>query len=128
MAKGLDPIKVKDFAGHVGKMSNVPAKVGDSLMELLMAAPNHHETERIDDSLSDAVRLALDELDERSRFAIEAVYIWGHSYSEIAKMMGYSSKASAHDIVASAEKKLEKLLRQQPRIMKLLEANGELEH
>lgn len=110
------------------RMSVIPAKVGPSLMEELMAAPNHVSVE----SLSEPVRLAvvesIAELCDKDRFLVEARYIWGHSYAKITDMMGYSSKASAHGAVQKALSNLKKHLMKQPAILDLIgEPNDDME-
>jgi DNA-directed RNA polymerase specialized sigma24 family protein len=129
MASGTEYWKFypEDWDKTLGKMSTTPAKVGNSPIELLMAGPGDEQDESLNLDIREAVTEGMAKLPDKYRFVLEAKYIWGHSYYEIAKMMGYSSKASAYDIIKSAEKKLGVILRDDERIKKLLEANGELE-
>lgn len=106
-------------------LANVPAKVGDSFIEQLMAGPNFISRETSDDSLGEAVKASINKLDERDKFIIEAVYIWGHSYQQIANMMGYSSKSSIHKILNEAQTKLKEILLLEPAIIKLLGDNDD---
>lgn len=99
----------------------IPAPVGDDPMEILMMSVNQSGPSHLSDALVEAVHEAMDTLDEKDRWAIEAVYIWGHSYSEIADMMGYSSKASAHGAVRQAQNKLKIVLQNDYRVIRLLE-------
>lgn len=99
----------------------IPAPVGDDPIEILMMSVNQSGPSHLSDSLMEAVHDAMSTLDDRDRWAIEAVYIWGHSYSEIADMMGYASKASAHGAVRSAQDKLKIVLQNDYRIIRLLE-------
>jgi DNA-directed RNA polymerase specialized sigma24 family protein len=108
-------------------MANVPAKVGNSFIELLMAGPSHVSTETLDNSLSEAVTSCVSKLSERDKFIIEAVYIWGHSYSQIATMMGYSSKSTIHKILNEAQDNLKTLLLLEPAVLKLLGDDYDLE-
>lgn len=99
----------------------IPARIGDDPIEMLMAAVNDSGPTPLSDGLLDAVHKAMHTLDDKDRWAIEAIYIWGHSYSEIAGMMGYSSKASAHAVVQKAQDKLKQVLELDHNIIRLLE-------
>jgi len=100
---------------------HIPAPVGDDPIEILMMSVNQSEPTHLSDTLVDAVYEAMGTLNDKDRWAIEAVYIWGHSYSEIADMMGYSSKASAHGAVRQAQNKLKVVLQNDHRVIRLLE-------
>jgi DNA-directed RNA polymerase specialized sigma subunit len=108
-------------------MANVPAKVGDSFIEQLMAGPSHVSRETFDDSLSEAVTSCISKLSGRDKFIIEAVYIWGHSYSQIGNMMGYSSKSTIHRILNEAQDNLKELLLLEPAVLTLLGGSNDLE-
>lgn len=99
----------------------IPAPVGDDPIEILMASINQAEPSRLSISLSEAVAEAMGKLGDKERWVLEAVYIWGKSYSEIADMMGYSSKASAHGAVRKAQKQIKAILENDYRIIRLLE-------
>lgn len=105
------------------KLATVPSPVGLSFFEQLMAAPNSRIDPGPNEAARQAVMDALDLVDEGSRLVIELRYIWGHSHSEIAKIIGYSSKSSAHDKLKEAEKVLEVALLEQPAIRRLLGSN-----
>jgi len=90
-------------------------------MEILMMSVNQSGPTHLSDALMEAVHEAMETLDDKDKWAIEAVYVWGHSYSEIADMMGYSSKASAHGAVRQAQNKLKIVLQNDYRIIRLLE-------
>lgn len=102
-------------------LSEILDKVGTDPIELLMSGINELEPGTLSDGVATAVQSAKDCLSERDRWVIDAVYIWGHSYSEIADMMGYSSKASAHGAVKSAQKKLKEILELDYRIIRMME-------
>lgn len=109
-------------------MANVPAKVGDSFIEQLMAGPSHVSSETFDSPMRELVSSAIQKLDERDKFIIEAVYIWGHSYSQIADMMGYSSKSTIHKILNEAQTNLKNILMQEPLVLEMLgETNDDME-
>lgn len=105
------------------RMAQLPAPVGSSLIEELMASPNHSVHAQFSDDLREAVQEALGKLNKKDRFVIEAVYIWGYSYSEIADMMGYNSKGTPHYAVRKAERNLGDILKKDERIIALLERN-----
>jgi len=106
-------------------MGNVPAKVGTSFLEQLMAEPNHVSSETFSDELNEAVIHAIDQLSEEDKFIIEASYIWGRSYEEIADMMGYRSKSTVHKLIHKAQENLRNILILNPAIIKLLKGNTE---
>ena len=99
----------------------IPAPVGDDPIEILMMSVNQSGPSYLSDALLNAVHDAMETLDDKDRWVVEAVYIWGHSYSEIADMMGYASKASAHGAVRQAQAKLKIVLENDYRIIRLLE-------
>lgn len=104
----------------------IPAPVGDDPIEILMASYNQSAPSYLSDGLMNSVRKAIELLDEKSRWAIEAVYIWGHSYSQVADMMGYSSKASAHGVVRKAQQKLKQILEIDHNVIRLLEGKVDM--
>ena len=108
-------------------MSVIPAKVGPSFIEQLMAGPSHVSSETFDSPMRELVSSAINKLDERDKFIIEAVYIWGHSYSQIADMMGYSSKSTIHKILNEAQTNLKNILMEEPLVLKLLGDDYDLE-
>lgn len=99
----------------------IPAPVGDDPIEILMASIGQQEPAPLSSGIVDAVADGMSTLEEKDRWVLEAVYVWGHSYSEIADMMGYSSKASAHGAVRRAQNKLKQVLQIDYRIIRLLE-------
>lgn len=105
------------------KLATVPAPVGGSFIEQLMAAPGEQATSEIAMEIREAVTQAILDVDIASRFLIEARYIWGHSYADIAKMVGYNSKSSAHDKVKEAEEILKRKLLESPVIRNFLGGN-----
>lgn len=105
--------------------SNVPAKVGTSFLEQLMAEPNHVSSETFSDELNEAVTNAIAQLSEEDKFIIEASYIWGRSYEEICDMMGYRSKSTVHKLMHKAQENLKNILILDPAIIKLLKGNTE---
>lgn len=102
-------------------IQRIPQPLGDDPIEILMAAVTQSPAERLSDGVSGAIQEGLESLEEKDRWVLEAVYIWGRSYSEIADMMGYSSKASAHGAVKSAQAKLKEILETDHRIIRLIE-------
>lgn len=104
---------------------NVPAKVGTSFLEQLMAEPNHVSSETFSDELNEAVTNAIAQLSEEDKFIIEASYIWGRSYEEICDMMGYRSKSTVHKLMHKAQENLKNILILDPAIIKLLKGNTE---
>lgn len=109
-------------------MSAVPAKPDwDNPIEALMAGPFQVSEETFSEPLANAIRDGIAQLDERDRFIIESVYVWGHSYSELADMMGWASKSSAHKYASFALDKLKIILLEMPEIKRLLgEEDGNL--
>jgi DNA-directed RNA polymerase specialized sigma24 family protein len=101
-------------------MANVPAKVGSSFIEQLMAGPSHVSSETFDNPIRELVSSAINKLVERDKFIIEAVYIWGHSYSQIADMMGYGSKSTIHKILNEAQTNLKNILMEEPLVLEML--------
>ena len=99
----------------------ISSPVGDDPIEMLMAAVGQAAPDHLSDGVSAAIQSALDSLGEKDRWVLDAIYIWGHSYSQITDMMGYSSKASAHSAVKTAHKKLKEILELDYRIIRLLE-------
>jgi hypothetical protein len=99
----------------------MPAPVGDDPIEILMASINQPLPTHLSLGVEQAVAEAMGKLSERSRWVLDAVYIWGHSYSEIAGMMGYASKASAHGAVRTAQKQMKELLQYDHRIIRMME-------
>lgn len=106
-------------------MGNVPAKVGTSFLEQLMAEPNHVSSETFNEELNTTVTNAIAQLSREDKFIIEASYIWGRSYAEIADMMGYSSKSTVHKLMHKAQENLKDILILEPTIIKLLKGNTE---
>lgn len=109
------------------RMALLPAPVGTSLIEELMASPSQSVHAQFSEDLRDAVQEAITKLGPRDRFVIEAVYIWGYSYSEIADMMGYNSKGTPHYAVKNAQRNLGNILKKDKRIIKLLKGNTTVE-
>lgn len=105
------------------KLATVPAPAGGSFIEELMAMPGATIDVPIDMEVREAVTEAIMDLDTASKFLIEARYVWGYSYSEIATMVGYNSKSSAHDKVKEAETILRRKLAESPKIRRFLGGN-----
>lgn len=105
------------------KLATVPSPVGRSFIEQLMAMPG--DTVHVDISIDvrEAVTDIILSLDSASRFVIESRYIWGHSFSEMATMLGYNSKSSAHDKLKEAENILKVRLLESPAVRKFLGGN-----
>lgn len=116
--------KTRD-SDDIDHMGNVPAKVGTSFLEQLMAEPNHVSSETFNEELNTTVTNAIAQLSEEDKFIIEASYIWGRSYAEIADMMGYSSKSTVHKLMHKAQENLKNILILEPIIIKLLKGNTE---
>ena len=104
-------------------LENTPAKVGGSFIEQLMAGPGATTSTEISIDVREAVAKAILDIDIASRFVIESRYIWGHSYSEIATLMGYNSKSSSHDKLREAETILKNKLLESPVIRNFLGGN-----
>lgn len=110
------------------RMALMPAPVGNTFIEELMASPNQSVNAQFSEDLRDAVQEAIAQLNEKDRFVIEAVYIWGYSYSEIADMMGYLSKGTPHYAVRKAERNLGNILKKDKRIIQLLKGNTSVDN
>ena len=104
-------------------MASNPAPVGSSFIEQLMAGPGHVADESTNIDIREAVTVAILDMDESSRFVLEARHIWGKSYFDIAEMLGHKSKSSAHDKVKEAEATLKNLLMESPIIREFLGGN-----
>lgn len=96
-----------------------PVKSSD-FWGVLMAAPNQRIVDDYPIDLREAVTDAISALDDRDQYLIEAIYIWGESYNNIAKHLGYASKASAYKAVKRAEKNLRAILVNDIRIQNML--------
>lgn len=105
------------------KLATNPAPVGGSFIEQLMAGPGAYTPKDIDIEVREAVTDAIFDLDDDSRSYIEARYIWGHSYAEIATMMGNGSKSTAYDRVKDAEAVLRNKLLESAAIRRFLGGN-----
>ncbi len=105
------------------KLATVPDRVGGSFIEQLMAGPGFTYTPEIDVGVREAVYDAMIGLGEEHRFVLESRYVWGRSFAEIAEMLGYSSKSSAHDKLKEAEKTLKVVLMDNPKIRNFLGGN-----
>lgn len=102
-------------------MKLIPAKVDWSdPIATLMAGPNQNETHPLSEDVRNAVHEAIQKLSPKYRFVIEAVYVWGYSYSELADMMGYNSKGAPHYILRCAERNLGSILESDPRINRMM--------
>lgn len=105
-------------------MSAIPAKIDwDNPIQALMASPDETETSGVNAQIRLCVAESIAELGDRDRFVLEAIYVWGKSYSELSQMMGFSSKASAHGAVKTAEANLRAILVTKPEIRQMI---GEL--
>lgn len=105
-------------------MGNMPAPVGPNPIEELMASINQPLADPLSSAVREAVADGIAQLGDKDKWLIEAVFVWGHSYSEIADMMGYRSKASVHGVVRKALDNLKMVLECDHRIMKLLGRKG----
>jgi hypothetical protein len=92
-----------------------------------MASPNQFVHDQFPDDLRDAVQDGIAQLGPKDRFVIEASYIWGYSYSEIADMMGYKSKGTPHYAIKKAERNLGAILKKDNRIIRLLKGNSSVD-
>lgn len=102
------------------RMASIPAKIGPTLVEQLMAGPNQSNEKPFPEDVRIAVAKAIELLDDKDKFIIEAVYLWGKSYSQIAKMMGYSSKGTPHYALKRAHRNLGAILETDDTIKSLL--------
>jgi DNA-directed RNA polymerase specialized sigma24 family protein len=103
------------------RTSYIAARVdGSNFWEVIMSSPFAIVDEPFSMDIREAVWDSIQDLDDKDRFVIEAVYIWGSSYSKLAKDLGYASKASAHGAVKTAEKHLRDILLTKPEVRKLL--------
>lgn len=120
----------KDYTTYVhdknwDRMLEIPATVNwDDPISMLMAGPNQRQSHPLSDDIRDAVRDGIMQLNDKDRFLIEAVYVWGRSYSQIAEMMGYNSKGTSHYAIKKAERNLGDILKADSRIIRLLKGNG----
>lgn len=105
-------------------MGNMPAPVGPNPIEELMASINQPLADPLSSAVREAVADGIAKLGDKDKWLIEAVFVWGHSYSEIADMMGYRSKASVHGVVRQALNNLKMVLECDHRIIKLLGRKG----
>lgn len=112
-----DMIRLED---NIGYFANVPAPTGTSEIEQLMSAPFSRHEEPFDSDLRDAISDCVSRLDEVDRFVIEARYVWGKSFQEIASMLGCSAKSTAHDKLRRAERKLKKIMLDDPLISNMI--------
>jgi predicted DNA-binding protein YlxM (UPF0122 family) len=94
--------------------ASLPAKQGSSFFEELMAAPFTTPDEPFDLDIRELVYESVMKLDEQSKFVIEARYVWGKSFSEIADMLGNASKSTAYDKLKKAERLLKEIMLQEP--------------
>jgi DNA-directed RNA polymerase specialized sigma24 family protein len=101
-------------------MDSIADSVADDPIAMLMATPWQELPDPLSDDVSSAVREALEQLDKRDRFLVDAIFVWGKSYSELSDMMGFNSKASSHQAVRTALTKLKEILQQDKRILKLM--------
>lgn len=99
------------------KLATVPEPVGNSFIEQLMAMPGATIHPDFSLDVREEVYNCMVSLEDEYRFVLEARYVWGKSYSEIAVMLGYNSKSSAHDKVKQAESVLKIKLIESPVIM-----------
>lgn len=101
-------------------MENIAEAVSDDPIAMLMATPWQELPDPLSDDVSSAVREALDQLGQRDRFLLDAVFVWGKSYSELSDMMGFNSKASSHQAVRTALAKLKEILQTDKRILRMM--------
>lgn len=102
-------------------MSIVPAQIDwANPWESLMASPNDTEHSPVNAQLRLCVAESIQQLGERDRFVLEAIYVWGKSYSELSEMMGFASKASAHGAVQTAQANLRAILITKPEIREMM--------
>jgi DNA-directed RNA polymerase specialized sigma24 family protein len=103
------------------RMSSLPASVDwTDPIQALMASPNEPEPSAVNAQLRLCVTESIAQLGERDRFVLEAIYVWGKSYSELSEMMGFASKASAHGAVKTAEANLRAILVNKPEIREMI--------
>ena len=102
-------------------MSAVPAEVDwENPIEALMSAPFQVSKETISEPLANAIRDGIALLDDRDRFIIEGIYLWGYSYATLAEMMGWASKSTAYKYAMFAQENLKAILLEMPAIKQLL--------
>ena len=100
----------------INYMGNLGAPVGNTFIEMLMASPNQTLPDPFDPNIAEAIWDAIELLEPKHKFVVESMFVWGKSYNEIAEMMGYNSKATAHGIMRTALKNLKETLEQDPRL------------
>ena len=104
-------------------MGQIPSQLGITMIEQLMAGPTQRNHQPYPADVRVAVQKGISKLNPRDRFIIEAVYVWGHSFSEIANMMGYKSKGTPHYALQKAHQNLGAILSQDETIVELLKGN-----
>lgn len=98
-----------------------PAPLGPSEIEQLMAEPFHTEPEYMfNEQMRSAVSDAIKQLEPQEIMLVEAKYVWGKSYSELAELMGWSAKSSAYKAMKKIEDKLRVILENDPFIRVLI--------
>lgn len=108
---------VFDFSYFIG----AKAPMGSSEIEHLMAEPFHTEPDYIfNEQIRDVVSEAIRQLEPQEILLVEAKYVWGKSYSELAEMMGWSAKSSAYKAMKKVEDKLRVILENDPFIRVLI--------
>lgn len=108
---------VFDFSYFLG----AKAPIGTSEIEQLMSEPFHTEPDYVfNEQIRDAVTDAIKQLGPQEIMLVEAKYVWGKSYSEIADMMGWSAKSSAYKAMKKVEDKLRVILQDDPFIRVLI--------
>lgn len=103
------------------RMASIPAPIDwTDPIQMLMASPDETEASTVNAQLRLCVADSILQLGERDRFVLEAIYVWGKSYSELSEMMGFASKASAHGAVKTAESNLRAILMTKPEIREMI--------
>lgn len=101
------------------KMARIPSPVGSGFYDQLMASVTQSSPDPLSTELVNAVQTCIKKLGDKDRWVLEAMYVWGASYADLADMMGYRSKASSHGAVKQAEQNLRSYLEINPVIIRL---------
>lgn len=101
------------------RMARIPAPVGAGFYDQLMACVTQSSPDPLSTPVVNAVQHCIKKLDDKDRWVLEAMYVWGVSYADLADMMGYRSKASSHGAVKQAEQNLRAHLEINPVIIRL---------
>lgn len=110
------------------RMASIPAPLEDHPIAHLMASINQQAREPLSDAVAEAVWEAIEQLDEKERWIIEAVFVWGMPYSQLSNALGHSSKSSSHKAVRRAMTHLGAILENDHRIIRLMNKERNMKH